>query len=74
MFGATLNANGENPKVIQKLLRHANLKVTMDSYALEGLTGTVIGRLMDARKILSCAIADALFPGSVVGCLIGRFE
>jgi integrase len=27
-----LNANGENPKVIQELLRHANLKVTMDTY------------------------------------------
>ena len=24
--------NGENPKVIQELLRHANLKVTMDTY------------------------------------------
>src|SRR5689334_25130761 len=29
-FGTILNANGENPKVIQELLRHANLKVTMD--------------------------------------------
>jgi integrase len=27
-----LNANCENPKVIQELLRHANLKVTMDTY------------------------------------------
>lgn len=25
-------ANGDNPKVIQELLRHANLKVTMDTY------------------------------------------
>ena len=25
-FGTILNANGENPKVIQELLRHANLK------------------------------------------------
>ena len=31
-FGTILNANGENPKVIQELLRHANLKVTMDTY------------------------------------------
>ena len=30
-FGTILNANGENPKVIQELLRHANLKVTMDT-------------------------------------------
>jgi hypothetical protein len=27
-----LNANGENPKVVQELLRHANLKVTTDVY------------------------------------------
>jgi integrase len=26
-----LNANGENPKV-QELMRHANLKVTIDTY------------------------------------------
>lgn len=30
-FGTILNANGENPKVIQELVRHANLKVTMDT-------------------------------------------
>jgi integrase len=27
-----LETNGENQKVIQELLRHANLKVTMDTY------------------------------------------
>jgi hypothetical protein len=26
-FGTLLNANGENPKVVEDLLRHANLKV-----------------------------------------------
>jgi integrase len=31
-FGTILDANGENPKVIQELLRHTNLKVTMDTY------------------------------------------
>jgi integrase len=31
-FGALLNANGENPKVVQELLRHASLKVTTDIY------------------------------------------
>jgi integrase len=31
-FGRLLNANGENPKVVQKLLRHASLKVTTDVY------------------------------------------
>jgi site-specific recombinase XerD len=31
-FGTLLNANGENPKVEQKLLRHASLRVTTDVY------------------------------------------
>jgi integrase len=31
-FGTLLNANGENPKVVQELLRHASLKVTTDIY------------------------------------------
>ena len=31
-FGTLLNANGENPKVVQELLRHASLKVTTDVY------------------------------------------
>jgi integrase len=31
-FGTLLNANGENAKVVQELLRHASLKVTTDVY------------------------------------------
>ena len=31
-FGTLLNANGENPKVVQELLRHANCEVTTDTY------------------------------------------
>jgi len=31
-FGTLLNANGENPEVVQELLRHASLKVTTDIY------------------------------------------
>jgi site-specific recombinase XerD len=31
-FGTLLNANGENPKVVQELPRHASLKVTTDVY------------------------------------------
>lgn len=31
-FGTLLSANGENPKVVQELLRHATLKVTTDVY------------------------------------------
>jgi len=30
-FGTLLNASGENPKVVQELLRHATLKVTTDT-------------------------------------------
>jgi integrase len=31
-FGTLLNANGENAKVVQELLRHASMKVTTDIY------------------------------------------
>ena len=31
-FGTLLNANGENTKVVQELLRHASMKVTTDIY------------------------------------------
>jgi len=31
-FGTLLNANGENPKVVQELLRYASLRVTTDVY------------------------------------------
>jgi integrase len=31
-FGTLQNANGENPKVVQELLRHASLRVTTDVY------------------------------------------
>lgn len=31
-FGTLLNANGENPKVVQELLCHSTLKVTTDTY------------------------------------------
>ena len=31
-LGTLLNANGENPKVVQELLRHPSLKVTTDVY------------------------------------------
>jgi integrase len=37
-FGTILNANRENLKVIQELMRHANLKVTMDIY-VQAVTG-----------------------------------
>ena len=31
-LGTLLNANGENAKVVQELLRHASMKVTTDVY------------------------------------------
>jgi len=51
---AILNANGENRKVIQELLRHANLKVTMDTYVQAVRT--------EKRKAQS-KIVEMLLPG-----------
>jgi integrase len=31
-YSSLLHANGEDPKVVQELLRHASIKVTMDTY------------------------------------------
>jgi len=53
-FGTILNANGENPKVIQELLRHGNLKVTMDTYAQ-----TVTDEKREAQK----KVVKMLLPG-----------
>jgi integrase len=36
-FGTLMNANGEDVKTIQELLRHANFKITMDVYT-QGIT------------------------------------
>jgi|SRR4051794_9811038 integrase len=53
-FGTILNANGENPKVIQELLRHANLKVTMDTY-VQGVT--------DEKRKAQSKVVRMLLPG-----------
>ena len=31
-FGTLLKANGEDVKIVQKLLRHANSRITLDVY------------------------------------------
>jgi integrase len=31
-YSSLLHANGEDPKVVQELLRHSSIKVTMDIY------------------------------------------
>jgi integrase len=49
-----LNANGENPKVIQELLRHANLKVTMDTY---------VQAVSDEKRKAQSKVVKMLLPG-----------
>jgi len=53
-FGTILNANGENPKVIQELLRHANLKVTMDTY---------VQAVSDEKRKAQNKVVEMLLPG-----------
>ena len=53
-FGTILNANGENPKVIQELLRHANLKVTMDTY---------VQAVSDEKRNAQTKVVKMLLPG-----------
>jgi len=53
-FGTILNANGENPKVIQELLRHANLKVTMDTY---------VQPVTDEKHNAQSKVVKMLLPG-----------
>ena len=53
-FGTILNANGENPKVIQELLRHATLKVTMDTY---------VQAVSDEKRNAQTRVVKMLLPG-----------
>ena len=53
-FGTMLNANGENPKVIQELLRHATLKVTMDTY---------VQAVSDEKRNAQSKVVEMLLPG-----------
>jgi hypothetical protein len=53
-FGTILNANGENPKVIQELLRHATLKVTMDTY---------VQAMSDEKRKAQSKVVKMLLPG-----------
>ena len=53
-FGTFLNANGENPKVIQELLRHATLKVTMDTY---------VQAVSDEKRNAQSKVVKMLLPG-----------
>jgi integrase len=53
-FGTIQNANGENPKVIQELMRHANLKVTMDTY---------VQAVTDEKREAQNKVVKMLLPG-----------
>lgn len=48
----SLNANGENLKVIQVLFRHATLKVTMDVQAIS-----------DEKRKAQTRVVEMLLPG-----------
>jgi len=50
-----LNANGVNPKVIQELLRHASLKVTMDTY---------VQAILDEKRHAQNKVVEMLLPGT----------
>ena len=54
-FSTILNANGENPKVIQELLRHANLKVTMDTY---------VQAVGDEKRNAQSKVVEMIMPGN----------
>ncbi|MBA3355007.1 MAG: hypothetical protein H0U18_03530 [Pyrinomonadaceae bacterium] len=54
VIGTILNANGENPKVIQELLRHATLKVTMDTY---------VQAVSDEKRNAQSKVVKMLLPG-----------
>jgi integrase len=53
-FGTILNANGENPKVIQELLRHSTLKVTMDTY---------VQAMSDEKRNAQSKVVEMIMPG-----------
>jgi integrase len=53
-FGTIFNANSENPKVIQELLRHANLKVTMD---------TCVQAVSDEKRTAQSKVVEKIKPG-----------
>jgi len=62
-FGTLLNANGENPKVVQELLRHASLKVTTDVY-MQAVSpqkreaqSKLVKMVMDKGKVATQALA-----------------
>ena len=52
--GTILNANGENPKVVQELLRHATLKVTMDTY---------VQAMSDEKRKAQSKVVEMIMPG-----------
>ena len=54
IFSTILNANGEKPKVIQELLRHATLKVTMDPY---------VQAVSDEKRKAQSKVVTMLLPG-----------
>ena len=66
MYSTLLKANGEDVKVVQELMRHANISTTMNIYtkaltpAKREAQSRVVDVLMDrSRRILGSAAEDA---------------
>jgi len=59
IFGTLLNANGENAKVVQELLRHSSMKVTTDVYMQ-----TVSSQKREAQsKLVKMVLKEAASQG-----------
>lgn len=56
-FGTILNANGENPKVSQELMSHADLRVTMDTF---------VQAVSDEKRNAQSKVVEMLLPGIAV--------
>jgi integrase len=59
-YSTLLHANGEDPKVVQELLRHSSIKVTMDVYT-QAVTAT-------KRKAQS-RVVEMIVPKKPVGAM-----
>jgi len=58
-YSTLLHANGEDPKVVQELLRHSSIKVTMDVYT-QAVTATK--RKAQSRVVEMKKPAGAMAP------------
>ena len=66
MYSTLLRANGEDVKVVQELLRHANSKITMDVYtqalspAKREAQGRVASIILPKKGLSAVGLSDSL--------------